>query len=72
MLIILSQDAGMALWATQVWIPTGIMCEWKPPCWLWYTTSGMECLIAWVWSKIKRAPFQWIEWVELHCMAAVF
>ena len=28
-LIILSQDAGMALWATQVWIPTGTMGEWK-------------------------------------------
>ena len=28
-LILLSQDAGMALWATPVWIPTGTMAEWK-------------------------------------------
>ena len=29
MLMLLSRDAGMSLWATPVWIPSGTMAEWK-------------------------------------------
>ena len=56
----------MALWATQVWIPTGTMGEWKNTMLAICTTSGLGYLIAWVQSQIKKAPFQWIEWVDLH------